>query len=83
MIGDWADTIADEMMARANGRPEQLEALRHELAAALRDERLRCKSLALSEAKPDWGDEAVSHHWRDAFEICSYRIASKIEGILK
>lgn len=39
---DWADKIADEMMARANMQPERLEALRHEMAGALRAERARC-----------------------------------------
>lgn len=51
---DWADKLADEMMARANGKPERLEALRHEMAEALRNcqlhERIRCSRVAYDAA---------------------------------
>ena len=80
---DWADTAADEMMARANMQPEKLEVLRYYVATALRAERARCKAAALGEANPDFGDGAISQDWRNAFEVCANRIASKIAGVLK
>lgn len=80
---DWADTAADEMMARANMQPEKLEVLRYYVAVALRAERARCKAVALGEAKLDFGEGAISQDWRNVFEICASHIASKIDGILK
>lgn len=51
MWTDWADQAADEMMARVNGSEELLEALRHDLAAALRSEYERGKQHGADDRK--------------------------------
>lgn len=56
MTGDWADTIADEMIAKANMQPERLEVLRHEVAGALRAEREACAKIAEAHMTEMGGD---------------------------
>lgn len=49
---DWADTVADALMARANVADEPLETARHLLAGALRAEREACAKIAEDAAPP-------------------------------